>query len=236
RPGHLLELDLGQPAVLVIVVKNVAEDAAQRSQRFRMGVERNVAGAEAERAQVVEAQDVIGVAVGVEHGVERADAFADGLLAEVGRGVDEHGVAIELHQHRGTRAPVARIAGGAHGAAAADGGDAHRRPRTEHGKGCFHRWPTVGSPGAGWRVSMLVISTNAMRRRKSASCRTARSPSVRLPRVFSSSMESVSMVWRAPTRSTWGCSPFSCSIPSCIIAVMYIDATRLSKLTWSFSG
>jgi hypothetical protein len=37
---------------------------------------------------------MIGVAVGVEHGIDAANAFAEGLGVEVGAGIDEHGVAI----------------------------------------------------------------------------------------------------------------------------------------------
>ena len=46
---------------------------------------------EGEWAEVVEAQDVVGVGVGVEDGVDVANFFAEGLGAEVGAGVDEDG-------------------------------------------------------------------------------------------------------------------------------------------------
>ena len=49
---------------------------------------------EAEGAEVVQAEDVVGVAVGVEDGVDAADAFAEGLGVEVGAGVDEDDVVV----------------------------------------------------------------------------------------------------------------------------------------------
>ena len=67
---------------------------------------------EAERAEVVHAEDVVGVAVGVEDGVEAADVFADSLGVEVGAGVDEDVVAGVGDEDGGTGAAVARIAGG----------------------------------------------------------------------------------------------------------------------------
>ena len=86
---------------------------------------------EAERAEVVHAEDVVGVAVGVEDGVEAADAGADGLGVEVGAGVDDDVVAFPGDEDGGPGAAVARVAGGrsgggADGAVAAERGDAHR--------------------------------------------------------------------------------------------------------------
>jgi hypothetical protein len=48
----------------------------------------------AEGAEVVEAEDVVGVSVGVEDGVDVAKVFADGLGMEVLAGVDQDGVVV----------------------------------------------------------------------------------------------------------------------------------------------
>ena len=61
---------------------------------------------EAEGAEVVHAEDVVGVAVGVEDGVDAADVFADGLGVEVGAGVDQDGVAVVVDEERGAGAAV----------------------------------------------------------------------------------------------------------------------------------
>ena len=42
-----------------------------------------------EAANVVEAEDVVGVAVGEENGVDAPDAVREGLDAQVGTGVDQ---------------------------------------------------------------------------------------------------------------------------------------------------
>ncbi len=75
-----------------------------------VGVDGEVAGvAKAERAEVVEAHDVVGVAVGVEDGVDVADAFAEGLRVEVGAGVDEDDVAVVRETDGGAGAAVTRV-------------------------------------------------------------------------------------------------------------------------------
>ena len=67
---------------------------------------------EAEGAEVVEAHDVVGVAVGVEDGVDAADVLADGLGVEVGAGVDEDGVVVVGEADGGPGAAVARVSVG----------------------------------------------------------------------------------------------------------------------------
>ena len=63
----------------------------------------------AERPDIVEPENVVSVAVSVEHGVDLPDALADGLLAEIRRGVDEYGVSVPLHHDRRSRAAVVRV-------------------------------------------------------------------------------------------------------------------------------
>ena len=81
---------------------------------------------------------MIGVVVGVDDGVELADAGGEELLAQVRRGVDEDTAAVVLDQDGGAQAPVSRVVGIAGApvvaderhaarAAAAEDGDAHPR-------------------------------------------------------------------------------------------------------------
>ena len=74
--------------------EGVGEDAFEYFGCGPVGVqgELPVAMREAQGAEVVEAQDVIGVRVGVEDGIDVADAVARRLLAEIGAGVDEDAV------------------------------------------------------------------------------------------------------------------------------------------------
>src|SRR4051794_35816797 len=66
-------------------------------------------------AQVVDAVGMVGVLVGVEHGVDPIDLGVEKLLAQVGRCVDQHardaGVAAALHQERCAAAAVLRVVG-----------------------------------------------------------------------------------------------------------------------------
>jgi len=50
-----------------------------------------------DRAQVVDAVQVVGVGVGQDHRVDHVDAFAQELLAQVGRRVDQHARGRRLH-------------------------------------------------------------------------------------------------------------------------------------------
>ena len=64
---------------------------------------------EAEGAEVVHAEDVVGVAVGVEDGVDAADVLADGLGVEVGAGVDDDVAAVRSEMR--TEGRVRRLRG-----------------------------------------------------------------------------------------------------------------------------
>src|ERR1700690_411918 len=102
------EFDLSQSTELVVCVENVAERAADEISRFRPRIQRELVGfvPKAERAQIIQAQDVIGVTVSVEDGVQFANVLADGLLTEVRRSIDEHSHATILHQHGGSGTAV----------------------------------------------------------------------------------------------------------------------------------
>ncbi len=140
-----VDLDAGAGGVAVFGAEGVVEDALDGGGGVVVGVDGEVAfGVEAEGAEVVEAHDVVGVAVGVEDGVDVADVLADGLGVEVGAGVDEDGVVVVGEADGGPGAAVARVSvgrdgGGADGAVAAERGDAHGGAGAEKGEGCLHR-------------------------------------------------------------------------------------------------
>ena len=140
--GQRVDLDAGAGGVTVDGAEGVVEDAADDLGGGFVGVERKVGrGLEGERAEVVHAEDVVGVVVGVEDGVEAGDVLANGLRVEIGAGVDEDCVAIpvELDGRTGAAIPGAgehRVA--ADGAGAAERGDAHRGARAEEGEGGLH--------------------------------------------------------------------------------------------------
>lgn len=126
-----VELNAGAMRVRGVGGEGVVEDVAKDGRGGLVGVEGQEAGlvGEAERAEVVEAEDVVGMGVGVEDGVEVMDALANGLLAEVGAGIDDDGMrpctALPADGDGRASAAVARVSGGTHGAPASQGGDAH---------------------------------------------------------------------------------------------------------------
>src|ERR1039457_3273315 len=67
-------------------IEDVAESALDSLERIGRGVDWNLASLyEIERTNVIEPQDVIGVGVRVENGVQTLDTGAQGLVAEIGR-------------------------------------------------------------------------------------------------------------------------------------------------------
>ena len=84
-----------------------------------------------EDPQVVQAEQMVGVFVRVEHGVDQSDPFAEQLAAQLGRGVDEEVSAGQAQGHAASGPLVLRIGAGAGGAAAADLRHAVRRARAE---------------------------------------------------------------------------------------------------------
>ena len=72
RAVDRFQFDLGQSAKFVVGVEDVAEHVAQKLGCRRVGVERQLARLvlETERAQIVDAENVVGVGVGVEDGID----------------------------------------------------------------------------------------------------------------------------------------------------------------------
>src|SRR5262249_15694091 len=126
-----LHLYAGDAPVLVRSVKNVTEDSLHGFRSRVKGVQRDLLlAAETKRTHVVETQDVVGVSMGINDGVDVRNVLADGLLAKVRRGVNDYTAAAVLQHDRGASAAVTRIAGMTDGARAPDGGHAHGRSAT----------------------------------------------------------------------------------------------------------
>ena len=142
--------DAGGGGVAVYLAEGVLEDALDDFGGGVVGEEGQAVGlAEGEGAEGVHAEDVVGVAVGVQDGVDVIDALADGLGVEVGAGVDDDRVAVEVDAEGGAGAAVGGV--GAEGvladvAVAAEGGDAHGGAAAEEGEGGF----CLGLVGCWW--------------------------------------------------------------------------------------
>ena len=87
---------------------------------------------EVERPYVVQAKDMIGVRMGIEDSVKPIDIETQGLIAKVGRRVDEDALITKGQEDGGTETLITRIRRGAHLAAATNHGDADAGAGAEH--------------------------------------------------------------------------------------------------------
>ena len=90
------------------------------------------------RAEIIKAGDMIGVAVGVEDGIETGNGGAEGLGAKIGRGIDDDAQRAVFDPNGGAKAAVARVGGGANAAGAGEKGNALGSSGAE--KGQTHRF------------------------------------------------------------------------------------------------
>src|SRR5262249_28267126 len=98
------------------------------------------------------------------------------------------------------------VAGMADSATASDGRHTHGGPAAKDRKRSVHRYRALafGSLACGGRLIVFVTSTYAIRSSYRQFCRKLFSAGVRFPMVLAAMIESVSIVWRAPIRSTVG--------------------------------
>src|SRR5581483_4642992 len=188
---------------------------------------------EVEGTNVVQPQNVIGVRVRVEDRVQAVQPGAQHLLAKIGRGVHHHITALILEQDRRAQALVARIGRRAHLAGASDGRDAGTGARAEHrqmdGRRA-HSYDCDASPAAGFEALSLTC-TNRNRSSVNEFSMSRCSSRLRLPRVFSASIPSVSIACRAAGKS--GAPLVSSPIfsrPRRISACILSENTRNSKV------
>ena len=118
----LAEIDLGAVEALLAEVEEIGEDPPdlRRGLRYRVGRDRLVLLQRVEAPHIVESEDMVGMRMGEEHGIDLPDPVCDGLLAEIGRGIEQDGDATQAQVEARTQAPVARIGRSADGAVAAD--------------------------------------------------------------------------------------------------------------------
>ena len=122
RAFDFVKDDAGNGAERRPGVKDVGKGAADDAEGFLGAVNRHRdALADVERANVVKALDVIGVAVGEKNGFEVIEAGGEGLGAKIGGGVNDDVLAVAGEEDGGAQALVVRIGGLADGTVAADG-------------------------------------------------------------------------------------------------------------------
>lgn len=115
-------------------VEDVAETVPDICNGFSRAVNGNLTALpEIKRAYVVEAHDMVGMRMREQNGIHSFDPGAQGLLAQIGRGVNKDAVAPVFHQNGRPQPVIARVSGGANRAMAADGRHSDAGARAEHG-------------------------------------------------------------------------------------------------------
>src|SRR5262249_54414037 len=91
--------------------EGIAEALAKRSARRRIAeAGQDAAEGSVEGLEIVDAGGVVSVKVGEQDGVDAGDAFAQGLQADFGAGIDEQAAAlVRFDVDRGAGALVARV-------------------------------------------------------------------------------------------------------------------------------
>ena len=132
RAIDLVKFDAGDAAERGLVVKDIRENATEDAERVVGSVDWNGGFlAIAVRTKIVEAKNVVGVAMRKNDAVQAIDARAESLGAEIRGGVDDHILAVVREQQRRAKTLVPGIAGIADRAVAAERGDAHGGAGTE---------------------------------------------------------------------------------------------------------
>lgn len=125
---------LRQPAAQVGRLKDVLKDPAKVGPGNLIGEDRHRPVAKIQRPNVIEAEDVIDVAMRDEHRVELADFGPQCLLTEIGRGINEDRLAFVLDEDRDAEPLITRVIGETRLAIAGDRGYACRGSGSEEGK------------------------------------------------------------------------------------------------------
>jgi len=164
RSDRELERNARDGAERGFIVKDVREHAADDSKGLFVAVDGECCAlANIERANIVEPENVVGVAVGKQNGVNTVEPDAKSLLAKIRRRIDDDVLAIAGNQKRRAKAIVVGIIRMANAAGASKRGHAHGRSGAENGyfewsgrhlqKDVSAKWTEKGKPpstGESW--------------------------------------------------------------------------------------
>ena len=107
---YYIECDPRDGAESGLIVKHIRERAAQDLEGFFITVNgKSSSLVDVEGANIVEPEDVVGMSMGQQNGMEGIDSLAQGLLAKIGRGVDNHVVSVSREEQGRARAVVVGI-------------------------------------------------------------------------------------------------------------------------------
>ena len=122
-------------------IESVVEGFFEAGESEGIGVERDaVTIFDGVGAEIVEAGDMIGVAVGIEDGIEAGNGGAEGLGSEIGRGIDDDAEVFVFEPDGGAESAVAGVGGGTDAAVAGEHGNALRSSCAEESESHGEEW------------------------------------------------------------------------------------------------
>ena len=166
RPVNFVQRDLRDRADGGRLVKHIRKRTLKRGDRLggRIHGQRGFLP-HVKRANVVESQDVIGVAMREENRVQAFQAHAERLRAEVRRRVDHRGLPLMNQEHGRAQAIVPRVLGTAHAAMASERRDSHGCAGAKHGEFEYGIGMVAGRADPQLRPGFgLVLATRRLRR------------------------------------------------------------------------
>src|ERR1700730_2547127 len=129
-----VKVHAGNSALRGRFIEHIGKGATNHAKSFFRAVDRQRGFlANVEGANVVEAEDVVGMAVGEQNGVEAVETDAQGLLTKVGCGVDDDVWFVARKQQGRAKPIVVGVLRGADAAATRERRHAHRGARAKHG-------------------------------------------------------------------------------------------------------
>jgi hypothetical protein len=140
--------------------KGIGEDVADQGFHIGLAVNRHrlTAKSTGEEAGIVEPEEVVGVSVRVNDGVNRARPLSEDLQTHLGRGVDQNISARSSQQDAWPGALIARVKREADFALAANHGNARGRPTAEENQ--FEFRSGLDQVGHGEAVTNSILLSN----------------------------------------------------------------------------
>jgi hypothetical protein len=110
RPVNEARLEPGNPTVGIVAVKDVLKDPLDVLHALGVSVNGNrLLLPEVKDAHIIEPQDVVGMSVRKEDGVQTVQALTQSLRPEIRRSINHQGAAAEANQERRPRPLIMRI-------------------------------------------------------------------------------------------------------------------------------
>src|SRR2546423_15249872 len=103
----MVQLHAGDATVFIVFVEDIPENFLQPFSGGDMRIQGDAVGMpEAQRTHIIKAKNMIGMSMGINNCIQPRDALANGLLAEIRRGINEHAAVSILQHDRGPGAAV----------------------------------------------------------------------------------------------------------------------------------